>query len=190
MDKKNKLILTVLAVLTLFIALIGATFAYFSAVSQSKPQVITTSSLSLLVTISGSSNVTNIKPTTWSSNMEDNENNKDVAKIPFTVTSNSKVNGTYDVTMTTNIATNSALTGGDVSDIKYKLYKDNVKVKEGSLSANFNEKVITNGVIALNDNLNDSYKLYIYIENKPNAQNILQNINFTVNLSGNANQTE
>ena len=102
MDKKNKIILTVLAVLTLFIAILGATFAYFSAVSKSKPQIITTSSLSLSVTLKGSTHVTNIKPTTWV-NKTSAEDNKDIAKIPFSVTAPAGVKATYNINMSTKI---------------------------------------------------------------------------------------
>ena len=75
-DKKNRTILMVLAILTLLVTTIGATFAYFRMVSQSKPQIITTTSLSINIGIKGSMHIKDISPTTWSSNMKENENNK------------------------------------------------------------------------------------------------------------------
>lgn len=191
MDKKNKTILTVLSVLTLLVALLGATFAYYSATSKSEPQIITTSSLSLSINIDGSINVDNIKPTNWVS-LASAQTNKDITRIPFTVSSPAGVKAVYSVNMDTVIPSNSELTGGDASDIKYKLFKDGetTPLKEGSFSSNFNEQIITNSEIALNTPLNDKYVLYVYIENENAEQNTLQNISFSINLTGRADQVE
>ena len=192
MDKKNRIVLTVLASLTLVIALIGATFAYFSAVSQSEPQVITTSSLNLSVAINGSTHITNIKPTTWSSDLSQNDVNVDIVRIPFTVSSSSRLNGNYNINMTTQIPSNSQLSGGSASDVKYKLFKngETTPLKEGSLSSDFNEDIITMAPITADSTLNDTYILYVYIENKNEAQNTLQNIDFSIILNGSADQTD
>ncbi len=191
MDKKNKKILTVLAVLTLLVALVGATFAYFSATSKSEPQIITTSSLSISVTLKGSTHVTNIKPTTWTSTAAA-QTNKDIAKIPFSVTSPAGVKATYDINMSTKIPSNSALTGGSASDVKYKLFKDGeaTAIKEGSFSADFSESIITGAAIDEGSALNDAYVLYVYIENKDVAQNTLQAVDFSINITGTANQID
>lgn len=192
MDKKNRTILTVLAVLTLFIALLGATYAYFSATSKSEPQIITTSSLSLAVTLKGSTHVTNIKPTTWSTNMSNNESNVDIAKIPFKVSTSAGVKAYYDITMSTAIPSNTSLSGGNATDVKYKLFKsgETTALKEGNFSASFNEKIISDAPIEDGVELNDEYDLYVYIENKDEAQNTLQNIDFSINISGNAKQID
>ena len=190
MDKKNKIILMTLAIITFLVALLGATFAYFSAISRSKPQIITTSSLSLSLKIEGATHVTNIKPTVWSATLSDNEANTDIVKIPFSVTSPAGVKGTYDVDMSTNIPSNGTLTGGSANDVKYKLYKGTTMVKEGSFSASFNEQIISGSEIVENTVLNDSYKLYVYIENKNEEQNTLQNIDITINLTASATQTD
>lgn len=191
MDKKNRIILTVIAVMTLFVALVGATFAYFSATSTSEPQVITTSSLSLSVNLKGSTHITNIKPTTWT-NIAGAEINEDISKIPFAVSTTAGVKGVYNINLKATIPTNSALIGGSASDVKYKLFKDgevNV-LKEGSLSSNFSDDVVINAPITEGVALNDNYVLYIYIENKSEAQNTLQGIDMSISLTGEADQID
>lgn len=189
-DNKTKRILTILWIITLFVAIIGATFGYFSATSKTDPQIITTQSLSVSLSIEGSSNVDNIKPTTWdATTMANNESNDDIVKIPFKAISSSRINGTYAVNMSTNITENNLLNGGSASDIKYKLYKDNVEIKSGNFNTGDFNVEIANGTISKDSDLNDNYKLYVYIENKDEKQNKLQDIEFSITLSGSANQT-
>ena len=191
MEKKNRTILTVLWVSTLFITLVGATLAYYSAVHKSKPQVITTSSLSLSVTTKGSMHVENIKPTTWTS-VASAANNTDISKIPFTVTAPAGAKAIYDINLSTSIPINPELSGGSVSDIKYKLFKTGEKtpLKEGSLSANFSEDIIVDSPINEGEVLNDSYMLYIYIENRQAEQNMLQDIDSSIKITGSADQID
>lgn len=191
MDKKNRTILTVLWVSTLFITLVGATLAYYSAVYKSKPQVITTSSLSLSVATKGSMHVENIKPTTWNG-VDDAETNTDISKIPFTVTAPAGARAIYDINLSTSIPVNTELSGGSVSDIKYKLFKtgDITPLKEGSFSANFSEDIIIDSPINEGQALSDSYMLYIYIENRQVEQNMLQDIEFSVRITGSADQID
>ena len=191
MDKKNRKLLTILWVITLFITLVGASFAYYNSVSKSKPQVITTSSLSLSVTIKGSTHIENIKPTNWT-NVTDAKNNTDIAKIPFTVNVPAGVKAVYDVNMETTIPINETLSGGSVSDIKYKLFKtgETTPLKEGSLNSYFNEDVIIDSPINEGQALTDSYMLYVYIENKDVEQNALQDISFSIKITGRADQID
>ena len=189
LDDRTKKILTILWAITLIVALIGATFGYFSATDKTDPQIITTQNLGVSLTIEGATNVDNIKPTTWDTNLANNDTNEDIVKIPFKIKSTSRVNGTYTINMSTNITENALLNGGSASDIKYKLYKDNTEIKTGSFTTgDFNEE-IANGTISKDSDLNDEYMLYIYIENKDETQNKLQNIQFSITLSGNASQT-
>ena len=206
MERENgrgKIALTVIGAATLLIALAGATFAYFSATSTTTTQTITTSSLNLTVAADGeATHVSGIKPTTWVSTT-DAETNNDIAIIPFKVTGSSSTNGTYTVNLSTNIVLNSGtvveqqdgeavpLTGGDVSDIKYRLFtKEGTEIgSEKSFSATTNEDIVTNGTITADVPLNDEYILYVYIENdESNPQNKLQGIDFTITLGGSASQ--
>lgn len=188
-DEKTKRILTILWSITLIVALIGATFGYFSATDKTDPQIITTQNLGVSLTIEGATNVDNIKPTTWDTTVTNNDNNDDIVRIPFKVKSTSRVNGTYTVNMSTNITENALLNGGSASDIKYKLYKDNAEIVSGNFTTGDFNVEIANGTISKDSDLNDEYILYVYIENKDETQNKLQNIKFSITLSGNASQT-
>jgi len=188
-DERNKKTLLILWILTFLIALIGATFGYFSATSESDPQIITTQSLSVGVAIEGATNVDKIKPTTWNAtDMSVNENNTDITVIPFRVTSTSGINGTYTIDMSTNITENALHEGGSASDIKYRVYKGSTQIGNvGSFTTGDFKVEIVNGDIA-ETGINDQYKLYVYIENKDEKQNKLQGISFDIVLSGTASQ--
>lgn len=198
-DMKGKIVLTVIGAATLLVALAGATFAYFSASDQATAQTVTTSNMNLNVAITDASvaNIKNIKPTTWT---DDFASNKDITAIPFVVSGTSSADGVYNVNMQTAInlkTTQQApdgstvnLTGGNVSDIKYRLYKDGAPVgEEGSFAATTNVDIVTNGQITANSALSDSYVLYVYIKNDTKTeQNQLQEVEFTITLGGSATQ--
>ena len=61
---------------------------------------------------------------------------------------------------------------------------------KGEFSEIFEKKIITDGEITLNGNLNDEYDLYVYIYKTDVPQNSLQDIDFTINLMAEANQIE
>lgn len=191
-DNKNKVTLTILWIITLLIAIIGATFGFFSSISKSDKQIITTGkSLSVAVTIMGATNVKNIIPTTWDKNdMSANENNKNISVIPFSVTSTSRINGTYSVDLNTNIKENELNEGGSAEEIMYRVYKDGKEVISGNfIEGEFNKEIV-NGLISSNSDLNDKYKLYVYIDETHVAQDKLQGISFGLTLIGRADQTE
>ena len=203
-NRKSRIVLTVVGAATLLTALVGATFAWFSATSTTATQQVTTSSLNLTVAANGdATHVSEIKPTAWSATMSENESNADIAKIPFKVTGTSSTNGTYTINMQTGITLNAgtvveeqgkdpvALTGGSAADIKYRLYKDGAQVGvEGSFSETTNVNIVTDGAITADVALNDEYVLYVYIQNKDEAQNKLQNVDFTITLGGSATQAQ
>lgn len=189
-DERNKKTLLILWVLTLIIALIGATFGYFSATAETEPQIITTQSLSVGLAIEGATNVDKIKPTKWNeTDMSANESNEDITVIPFRIYSDSGLSGTYTIDMSTNINENDLYEGGSASDIKYRVYKGNTPIGDVGSFTTGNFKVeIVNGTI-VNTGINDEYKLYVYIEDDNNIQNKLQGITFKVTLTGNAEQS-
>jgi len=187
---KTKKILIILWSMTLLISLIGISFGYFSAISKSDPQIITTQSLNISLTMEGSTHINNINPTIWDNiNLENNDNNNNIVKIPFRIYSSSKFNGEYTIRMITNITENELLNGGNATDIKYKVYKENEEVTSGNFNKGEFDEQIVNEIISQDNNLNDTYNLYIYIENKNEAQNKLQDIEFSIRLFGEANQT-
>ncbi len=202
MKNNNSIIMMIIGILTLLVAVTSATIAYFSATSTTNPQIITTSSLNLTVETDGdSTHVTNIKPTTWSNTLENNINNSDISKIPFKVVSPSSTNGVYNIKLGTispivlnETDVNGTLSGGSISDIKYKIYtKTGVAVgTEGFFSDTMgtptNYKEIISG--NLSSELNDEYILYVYIENtQSDIQNKLQGLDFTVVITGSAQQS-
>ncbi len=201
-NMKGKIALTVIGAATLLVALAGATFAYFSATSTTETKTITTSNLNLTVAANGdATHVSNIKPTAWTS-AADTATNEDIAVIPFKVTGTSSTNGTYVINMQTDITLNAGtvvetqggeaveLSGGSVSDVKYRLYKDGQEIiGETAFSASTNVDIVTNGTITADVALNDEYVLYVYILNdEENPQNKLQGIDFTITLGGSAAQ--
>lgn len=187
MEDKNKKILTIIWSLTLVITLIGTSFAYFIVSSNTKPQIIITKSLDLSLILQGSTNIDKINPTNWSTLMDDNDNNINIAKIPFAIKSSAQVDGTYTIRMTSNIKENDLLNGGSASDIKYKLYKDDKEVSSGNFNIGDVNLEIATGAILNNKDLDDEYILYVYIENRSESQNRLQNISFNITLHGEAN---
>jgi len=205
-NMKGKIALTVIGAATLLVALAGATFAYFSATSTTAERTITTSNLNLKVALvdSDAGKIENIKPTTWVST-DDAETNADIAVIPFTVSGTSSTNGIYTVNMQTSVALNSGtvveeegkaaveLKGGSISDIKYRLYdsEGNELIEETAFDSTgaINVDLIDDGAITADEDLNDTYTLYVYIKNDAsNPQNKLQGINFTITLGGSASQ--
>lgn len=190
-NKNSKVLLTVIGVLTFLAALIGATFAYFSATSTTNEVKVTTSNLNLNVEANGAAtHVTNIKPTTWNADTKDT--NPDVAKIPFKVTGTSSVAGTYTVNLKTNIVLNNELNGGSESDIKYRLFDSSGTEigTEGSFQATTDVDILEDIAITANSTILDEYTLYVYIENNTEAeQNKLQDIDFTISLGGSAQQS-
>ncbi len=192
MENKNKVLLTVIGALTFIAVLVGATFAYFSATSTTNSVNVTTSNLNLNVEANGSAtHVTNIKPTTWDDEtLANNDTNADIAKIPFKVTGTSSVQGTYTVNLKTSIALNDSLTGGDVSDIKYRLFDSEGEEigTEGSFAASTDVNILEDITIDGSGAILDEYVLYVYISDNSAEQNKLQDVDFTISLGGSAQQ--
>ena len=92
----NKALLLVIGAATFITAMVGATFAYFSATSTSAEKTVTTATSNLVVTATNNS-VKNIRPTTW------NETNKDtdteIVKMTVSVDGTSTASGRYSLTM-------------------------------------------------------------------------------------------
>lgn len=191
-DSKNKVLLTVVIAITLLVALVGATFAYFSATSTSAEQTVTTSSMNLLVSVEGSTHITDIAPTTFDYSTV--AENKNVAKIPFKVTGSSSQAGTYTINLNNNIqlkdtlADGTPLTGGELADLKYQLYTaDGQKVLDETDYSTASFDLIEDHEIVAGD-IDDSYVLYVYIKDNGGDQNKFQENDFTITLSGSAKQ--
>jgi len=91
----------------------------------------------------------------------------------------------------------TALSGGQLSDLKYVLYKLNtenstyepkgaeVAYSNASFDLIANEAIVTDA----DGNINDSYILYVYIKDNGSDQNKFQENDFTITLSGSAKQS-
>ena len=183
---KHKNTLLMIWLLTLFVAALGTSFAYFKMVSKSEVQMIITKQLNMNIITKESTNLKNISPTTWSKKVEENNNNKNISKIHFTVSSTSKQSGTYQIDINSEIILKNDTTDETISDIKYKVYKGTEEINSGILKIGKFKKEIVSGIMKKNIDLNDTYILYIYIEENKTPQNKLQNISFPITLTGHA----
>ena len=203
-ERKHKILLTVIGAGTLLIALVGATFAYFSATSTTTTQTVTTSNMNLTVEAdSNTTHVDNIKPTTWSETITENVSNTDIAKVSFKVTSTSTTTGTYQISMTApglelntgNDASGQPLSGGTLDQVMYKVYKVSggsyTEVSGAGATGNLSNPTVPKQIISnatVNSSLNDQYVIFVYIENSNNAQNQLQGLDFEISVTGSASQ--
>jgi predicted ribosomally synthesized peptide with SipW-like signal peptide len=185
MENKNKVLLTVIGAATLLVALVGATFAYFSATSTTDAQTVTTGTSS--ITLNASKNtVANIKPTTFSKATADT--NTDVVKISLTVSGTTQTSGVYDIIMhEPAITLNANKTGGSVSDIKYAVYQGSTeKVAPTSFKGTVADTTILSDVEYAAGTLSGTYDVYVWIENKTDAQDALQEVSFDLSFTADA----
>lgn len=187
-EKNNKLIIILMLLVFLFVC-VFTTLSYFKYTYESEPIIITSTNLSLSAITDNLRDNTDINPTVWSNNMEENEENLNIAKVDLKINSSSGVNGVYTVKLKSEINKNKLYDGGEVTDIKYKVYKSNKLVSEGHFDDKTNVKII-DGVINANVDLADEYKIYVYIEETGKVQDSLKDINFNFNFLTEANQIE
>lgn len=191
MENKNKVLLTVIGVATLLVALVGATFAYFSATDDSETVEITTGAATIVISAENNK-VSNIKPTTFVKSTADDGTNKDVVRIKLDVTGSSDVAGSYNITMK-----EPAITleegAGQVSDIMYAVYKDgsNTAEKTASFTGTATPEgeagtVIVENATFTGGEIADTYYVYVYVNNRDVEQNNLQNLNFKLTFAANA----
>ncbi len=199
-DKNKNFLITVVGIITLIIATIGATFAYFSSVSNTKSESIKTGSLKLDAT-SSELNSVNIKPTMWNDIMASNVANQDIAQLMLSINTYGTTieDAKYDIYLTTSgitLNTNNGLEGGLLSDIKWKLVNSNNEViNSGDFSnGDYTEPTkITSTPITIENNIateeeaTQTYLLFIYIENN-GQQNQLQDLIINATLSAKAVQ--
>ena len=204
--KSNKVFLAVLGVATLLTVVVGATFAYFSAADTSETQTITTAKTTLTVT-SGDVSVTNIRPTAWgtgSAKDTDTEIVRTTARVQGSTTSS----GTYLLYLDHDAITigNIAGDGGVVGDFKYAVY-DSTGTTQIVAPTSFTAAAVTgtNGYQLKPSGqaytkaytytsgnavtIDDTYKVYIWIENKDAKQNNLQDMSFNVSFTVNGQST-
>ncbi len=203
-EKSEKIItISLIGIIVLLLVIVGITYAYFSAKSTATEQSIKTAKVGLIVEVNpAATHVENIKPTTWT-NTEDAKTNNDIVIIPIKVTNKSTIDINYDLFITPsglslNAGTNEdsqELVGGNLSDIKFKLYETTTggetisPIKEGNfVNGDTKQKMVDNKEIkkeeiGKKDNI-QTFMLYIYIAETNAEQNQLQGITFDLNVDG------
>lgn len=186
-NSKNSVLLTVLGVCTLLVALVGATFAYFTATSTSADQNVQTGRLEVQSTLSATSQ-SQIKPTTFTSATADT--NDDIAKFGFNVKGENTTvtGGTYDIQLLGAASgVGSEENKGTSADIEYALYKGNAStgtiVKTGSFSTITSATIINDVSQSLTASTNDNYTLYVYIKETNKNQDNLQNVTISATMN-------
>ena len=189
----NSILLTVIGVATLLVALIGATFAYFTASSTSSNQNVEAGKLTIS-TVLGATSQNNIIPTTWdNSTMANNLSNDNIAKFTYTVDSTgTTVRGSvYDLKLTGAVTTttvNNGVTsqGGDESEVLFKLVKDSSVVAQGNYSEiKAGKNILTGQTIPVNG-ASVEYTLCVYIEESGENQDKLQGATVSATMDANA----
>ena len=186
MKNRNNVILTIIGAATLLVAIIGASFAYFSATSTTVKQNVTTGILKVSIT-SETVEGGNIKPldTTQYDTVEEKLSNIDVVKVPVSVIyTGTTVDGYYNIyldatglSLKTETDEGKPLTGGSLDQVKWELIKNSdnsvigsddfgdvtsgsvtdLKLNTESITITPKETVEIEG--------KDEYTLLIYIEN-------------------------
>ena len=188
-NNKSSVLLTVLGVCTLLVALVGASFAYFSATATTGEESIQTGKLEIQSTLSESEE-NNIKPTTFSA--EDADENNDVAKLTFNVkgVGTTVTGGTYKIELLGTLAGNKTVSEkGETSEIKYALYKQGETteaISQGSFDDIKSKKTIDDPSFTLDSSTDNNYTLYVYIEETSENQDNLQNVTVSVAMNATA----
>ena len=193
-NNSNKVLLTVIGAATLLTAMVGATFAYFSATSQSETKTITTATSNITVTATNNS-VTNIRPTTWSVDTKDTDT--EIVKMTVDVDGTSTTSGKYSLYFNQPTITIGSIASdqGVVGDFKWAAYDaggnqlvaptslkataDSVLIEGNGVSGYTNSYTVTDGSVTIDD----TYYVYVWIENKDADQNNLQEVSFDINFT-------
>ncbi len=179
----NKVLLTVIGAATLLVAMVGATFAYFSATSNKPSVEVHTGSSSLTLT-ADSDHITNIRPTTFTDNTTADDD-VNVAKITLTVGGSNTSDGTYDITMTPkDLSIPATLGQGTITDLKYAVYKDSTqKTGPTSFESESDPITIVDGESYSAGPITGTYYVYVWIDNKKEEQNNFQGLDFKLDFT-------
>lgn len=208
-NNRNNVVLTVICACTLLVALVGASFAYFTATSQpTTEQTVTTGKLNISASLSREK--TNlIKPTEFSQATA--ESNNDVAKLTLTVDgTDTTVDGAkYYLSMIGDITNKdggeiSTNKGGEKSEVKWVLINTTgADIATGSVVASGDFSTLSSGLPAttiqtgsgesktdylasLTGTTKDTYALLVYIEEKGYAQDNLSEVKITASMTAKA----
>ena len=186
-NNKNSVLLTVLGVCTLLVALVGASFAYFTATATTTNQNVQTGKLEVQSTLSETAQ-SNIKPTTFATGTADT--NADIAKFTFNVkgVGTTVTGGTYNIQLLGAASGIKELPNqGTIADIEYALYEGTAEtgtlVKTGSFSTISSSTTINGTAKALTASTGDTYTLYVYINETNQNQDNLQAVTISATMN-------
>lgn len=210
-NKKNNLVLTILAIATLLVAIASASFAYFTAIASTSQQIET--GKLVVSSITGTVVGENIKPVLasaleepWYSedeNVSTIQKNDDIIKINVNVntagttitTKNAdKVIADLDLYLTAIAGWNDLeYTNGIPSDIKWKLVDSNTgtEINSGEFNQMVTELRLTKDSSALNitsDVTSYDYTLLVYILENNKNQTDLQDLTLSAKIRAEVKQ--
>lgn len=185
-NKRNNVLLTIIGVATLLVAIVGASFAYFSASGGTATQNVNTGTLKISA-VAGAVNGSNIKPVLPAniSTLEAKLAHADVVKLPITVnTTGTNISSEYNIFLTVSgLELNTeAGEGGAIEDINWELVQDDTtSIASGTFDADNVTKLKLNdeAINIVNGGATDEYKLLIYINDTTEVQDQLQGLQIT-----------
>lgn len=194
----NKVLLTVIGAATLITAMVGATFAYFSATDKSGTKTITTANSNFTVTASNNT-VTGIRPTSWTpaetmtiaedeTNDDITKTNAEIVRMKVTVTGSSTTSGSYNLKLNQpKITVETEENQGDATDFVWAAYKsDGTKIvgQTPMTTEASTPTIIDNVAYSKTDgtNFTDVYYVYVWLNNN-GSQNNLQKVNFQLSFT-------
>ncbi len=204
-ENKNNVLLTIIGAATLLVAIVGASFAYFSATGGTASQDVQTGSLKISA-VAGSIEEANIKPVADAdiTSIEEKLANNDVVKLPITVTTTgTNVSSEYNIFLTTTgIGLDESKTGGSLEQLKWELLQgedgSEASIATGNFASGDVTKLQLNSTAfnIVNGGAVDNYKLLIYIQNTEDTpgepgsgvQDKLQGMSFTAYTTVEAQQ--
>jgi len=204
-NNRNSVVLTVICACTLLVALVGASFAYFTATSApTASQNVQTGELHITASLSRTVS-TLIKPTEYSQATA--EENSDVAKLTLEVkgANTTVTDAKYYLTMIGNVTKSDGSVidttkGGEKSDVKWVLINTTGKdiatgtvVADGdfsTLASGLPATLVKSGESAYLANLTgttvDTYALLIYIDESGSPQDNLSEVKISASMTAKA----
>ena len=188
-DNKNNILLTVLGVCTLLVAVVGASFAFFSAQSTAPVQNVKTGKLQITSSLSKPEEAEySIKPTNFAAATA--KDNDDVAKLTFTVdgTGTTVDDATYSIhlTGTATLGAGGEGAGGAVKDVEYALFKGDSNSISGDPVASGDFSQISGDTVIKTDlplsASSETYTLCVYIKETSSNQDKLQSRSITATM--------
>ena len=189
---ENNTYLTIIAVITLLISIIGATFAYFTARSSTLGEKVTTGQLKISA-IAGAVNETEIIPVKATDiiNINSKISNVNVAKLPITVdTTGTTIPGIYNIYLTTSGIDEKVTTIlGNSSHIKWELIKGEPGSEITLNSGSFDDgdvnslKINVEPIDVFVGGTIEKYTLFVYILDNDTLQDDLSTMRITAHTT-------